>query len=258
MDIHQSLAINRAGWDSIAAQFHGSVLPRYGPLAQSETDLHLIEPLQGARVLEMGCGSGQSLLYLAHQGAGELWGLDFSSTQLELASNVLKEYSLQSRLFESPMEENPGLPLGYFDFVISIYGLGWSVDLPRTLRHIASYLKPNGCLVLSWEHPVYSCLEYDAGQYVFKRSYHHEGAEYKESWKGVPIVAQHRKLATFLNGLIDAGLVVERFIESELDTTVMKEHNRDPEYWYAVQRAELMPTTMIIKARKQGERVITL
>ncbi len=76
MDIQQCIAINRAGWDRLAAEFHGTALPQYGPLAQSETELHLIEPIQRARILEIGCGSGQSLLYLAQQGADELWGLE--------------------------------------------------------------------------------------------------------------------------------------------------------------------------------------
>ena len=251
MNTEQSLTINKDGWNKIAPKLYGkAALPRYGPLAQSETDLKLIGDIQGARVLEIGCGSGHSLLYVAQQGASEVWGLDLSHSQIEFASSLLKANGLLPRLFESPMEENPGIPLNYFDLVISIYALGWTVDLPKTLDHIRSYLKPGGFLVFSWEHPVYRCISYESGQFVISRSYHDEGAELQDSWLGAPIVQSPRKFSTYLNSLIDVGLVVEKVVESAIDTSWVESHNFAPEYWYSVPKATLMPTTMIIKARK--------
>jgi SAM-dependent methyltransferase len=253
MDTEQSLTINRDGWNKIAAKFYGkAALPRYGPLAQSETDLKLLGDVRGARVLEIGCGSGHSLLYLAQQGASEVWGLDFSPAQIEFASSLLKDNDLTPQLFESPMEENPGIPRDYVDLVISIYALGWTVDLARTLNHIHSYLKPNGYLIFSWEHPAFSCIDYKDGQFVAVRSYHDEDFALRDSWIGAPFVRSQRKLSTYINGLIDAGLVIERVVESAVDTTWVKEHNYAPDYWYSVPHAELVPTTMIIKARKRA------
>jgi SAM-dependent methyltransferase len=255
MKTEQSLSINKDGWNKIAAKFYGkTALPQYGPLAQSETDLKLIGDVRGARVLEIGCGSGHSLLYLAQQGASEVWGLDLSHSQIEFASSLLEANGLMPRLFESPMEENPGIPLDYFDLVISIYALGWTVDLPKTLDHIRSYLKPGGCLVFSWEHPAYRCIRYEGGQFVISHSYHDEGAELQDSWLGAPIVQSTRKFSTYLNELIDAGLIIEKVVESAVDTARVKSHNLTPEYWYSVPKAKLIPTTMIIKARKLADR----
>ncbi len=251
MNPEQSLNMNRNGWNKVADKFCGkTALPQYGPLAQSETDLNFLGDVKGAKVLEIGCGSGHSLLYLAQQGASELWGLDLSRSQIQFASSLLEGNGLTAHLFESPMEENPGIPLGYFDLVISIFALGWSVDLPRTLSHISSYLKPNGHFVFSWEHPAFFCVEYENGQFVVKRSYQYEGSEFDESWKGVPMVLHRRKISTYINGLIDAGFAIERLVESNLDVTLIKEHNFSPDYWYSAERAKLIPTTMIIKAYK--------
>ncbi len=251
MDQERALEINKSGWDKTAPVFYGEcVLPRYGSLAQSETELQLIGDVRGGRVLEIGCGSGHSLLYLAQHGAAELWGLDLSHAQIEFAAALLTERGYAPHLFEAPMEENPGLPLNYFDWVVSIYALGWTVDLARTLNHIAAYLKPGGHLVFSWEHPVYSCLGFDGQQFVFKRSYQLEGQKFNESWMGVPIVQHPRKLSTYLNGLIEAGLTIERVIESTVDPTWGPGDTQLPESWYTIPRAELMPTTMIIKACK--------
>ncbi len=254
MNVEQTLTLNKDGWNKIAEKFYGkTALPRYGPLAQSETDLNLLEDVRGVRVLEIGCGSGHSLLYLAQKGASEVWGLDFSSAQIEFASSLLRENGWTPRLFESPMEENPGIPLGYFDLVISIYALGWTVDLPKTLRHIRSYLKSYGRFVFSWEHPVYNCISYENGQFIVKRSYHDENAELQDSWLGAPFIQIPRKLSTYVNCLIDGRFVIEKVVESALDTTLVKDHNFAPEYWYSVPRAKLVPTTMIIKARKYEE-----
>jgi hypothetical protein len=61
-----ALATNRDGWNTVAPHFHGSTaLPEYGPLAPTEDSLRLLDSTSGQRVLELGCGSGHSLLYLA-------------------------------------------------------------------------------------------------------------------------------------------------------------------------------------------------
>ncbi len=251
LDKERMLGINKQGWDQNAEKFYGeAALPRYGPLAQTEKELNLIGEVAGQSVLEIGCGSGHSLLYLAERGATELWGLDLSHAQIEFATTLLSERGYQPQLFESPMEENPGLPLNHFDLVISIYALGWTADLPRTLSRIAAYLKPGGRLVFSWEHPAFRCFDFDGYQFIIRRSYHDEGPELHESWLGVPIVQHPRKLSTYINSLIEAGLTIERVVESPVDPSWAQGRHDSPAYWYSVERAELIPTTFIIKARK--------
>jgi SAM-dependent methyltransferase len=247
----QILAINRAGWDQVAERFYGgTALPRYGPLAPTEETVQLLEPLHGTRVLELGCGSGHSLLYLAERGAAELWGLDLSSTQLAFAADLLQCHQAQLHLFESPMEVNPGVPMSCFDLVISIYALGWTTDLPATLALVAGYLKPGGCFVFSWEHPVYSCLGYADKQFIIKQPYTHEGPLELDSWCGVPIVQHKRTLATYINAVVQAGLQLERLVEAEFNAKLAEHSHADPARWYSAPRAQMMPTTFIVKARK--------
>jgi len=61
------------------------------------------------------------------------------------------------------MEVNPGVPLGSFDLVFSIYGLGWTTDLLVTLSLVTDYLRPGGVFIVSGEHPAYSRIEWDVG-----------------------------------------------------------------------------------------------
>jgi SAM-dependent methyltransferase len=245
------LATNRAGWNHVAPMFHGSTaLPEYGPLAPTEESLGLLDATPDLRALELGCGSGHSLRYLAERGARELWGIDLSPVQINFAEETLRPFAPRVRLIESPMEVDPGVPPDHFDLVFSIYGLGWTTDLPATMALIARYLRPGGCFIVSGEHPVYSCLEWNGTQYTVAKPYFTEGPHEHMSWKGVPIVIQHRTLGTFIGQIIQAGLQVEALVETPLNTAAVKEAHADPARWYSVDRARAIPTTFIIKARK--------
>jgi hypothetical protein len=93
-------------------------------------------------------------------------------------------------------------------------------------------------------------LQCRSRQICFRTIYIKEGAELHPSWKGVEIVINSRKLSTYLNALIQSGLVLERLIESELNLHLAREQDFAPEKWYSVPRAQLMPTTFIVKAYK--------
>ncbi|MPY90947.1 MAG: methyltransferase domain-containing protein [Luteitalea sp.] len=246
-----ALATNREGWNRVASRFHGSTaLPEYGPLAPTEDSLRLLDSTSDLRALELGCGSGHSLLFLANRGAQALWGIDLSPVQIAFAKETLRPFAPRVRLLESPMEVNPGVPENYFDLVFSIYGLGWTTDLPATMALVSRYLRPGGCFVLSGEHPAYSCLDWNGTQHFVAVPYLAEGPRAHTSWKGTPIVTHHRTLGTFIGEVIRAGLQMEALVEPPVDPTTVKEEHVDPSRWYSVARAQMMPTTFIIKARK--------
>ncbi|MCB0119645.1 MAG: class I SAM-dependent methyltransferase [Anaerolineales bacterium] len=248
------VTINQKGWNIVAPQFYGgTALPKYGPLSVTESELQLIENLKGKSVLELGCGSGHTLYYLwKEKQAGELWGLDLSQEQIQYTQDYLAKENIQAKLFLASMDENPGIPESYFDMVVSIYSLGWTPDLPRTLSLVYSYLKPGGKFVFSWEHPVYQCLDYDADleKYVMNRSYLDESPEFNSTWKGTEIVIQPRKLSTYINAISNSGLIIEHMVESEVDMKLARPQDYAPEKWYSVPRAKLIPTTFIVKAFK--------
>jgi len=250
------LSINRKGWDAVAPIFYaGTALPIYGPLAQTEDQLQLLGDLSGKAVLELGCGSGHSLVYLARtKKAGELWGLDFSPKQIEFSRETLLKENVSAQLLQASMDENPGIPTGHFDLVISIFGLGWTPDLDRTLGLVSSYLKPGAAFIFSWEHPVQKCLRYDEALpgYTFDHPYLEEGPEIDFNWRGVEIVLYTRTFSTYLNSLVRSGLLLEKVIESEVNLKAARPKDADPSKWYSVPRARLCPTTFIVKARKPG------
>ena len=248
------LSINQKGWNKVAPLFYGgTALPIYGPLAETEDELDLIPDLSDKRALELGCGSGHSLAYLwEKKHAREVWGLDFSEEQIRFTRELLDKKGIAAKLFLSPMDENPGIPESYFDLVLSIYAVGWTPDLSGTLSLVHSYLQPGGVLIFSGEHPGYRSLRYrpELEKYVFETSYLDEGPTLHTSWRDVEIVIHHRKLSTYLNAITKSGLILDQIIESEPNLTQAREQDFDPGKWYSIPRAQLIPTTFIVKAYK--------
>ncbi|RXZ77342.1 class I SAM-dependent methyltransferase [Paenibacillaceae bacterium] len=240
---------NKKSWDDAAPRFFGrSALPTYGPFLPTENELNLFGNLSGKKVLEIGCGSGHSLKYMASQGASELWGIDLSDTQIETARTLLSDNDTKVNLFQGAMEKNPGIPIAYFDIVYSIYAIGWTVDLGRTLQNLYSYLKPGGKFIFSWEHPLHSRISQNREQIVINKSYHDEGLQQCEPWDS-PAIMNQLKISTYINELIQTGFQIEKVVE---DVVIQEEiKSGDPAVWYTHKKASLIPPAFIIKCTKK-------
>ncbi len=243
--VHQT---NSFYWDTIGNDFlRAIVLPYYGAFV-SEDKCRLFGDVSGKKMLEIGCGNGQSLQYHGERHASELWGVDLSAKQIERAAQHLNARGLSARLIRSPMEEECGLPVDYFDYVYSIYAIGWTTDLEGTFRRIASYLKQDGVFIFSWSHPIHRCIVSENNTFAFKKCY------FDESWHPVPLdegalTLSDRKLSTYVNALAKAGFVIEQMIE-ESDDEILRTRTRDDNSDLA-QRARMFPVTFVIKARKR-------
>lgn len=240
---------NQASWDAMADSWFGSTaLPTYGVLCPTEDELHLMPDLRGRRVLELGCGSGQSLRWCAEHGAAELWGVDLSARQLENARRQLAERGIEARLINAPMEAPGDLPQDYFDVACSIYAIGWTTSLPDTLRHISHSLKMGGVFIFSWDHPLMHCLDTVDDRLIFAGQYvRDESFSYVQ--RGQPVTVQNRRMSTYINALADAGFAVERLIEETDGETLSHPAEFSPAY-YAPFRAGRLPLSFIVKARK--------
>ncbi|MEK3916559.1 class I SAM-dependent methyltransferase [Paenibacillus sp. FSL H7-0331] len=240
---------NKKFWDNTADKWVGvTALPTLGCLIPSEEDLHLFGDVSGKKVLEIGCGSGHSLKYHGDHNASELWGLDMSTQQIENTTRYLKDCGYEAHLFNSPMEENPGLPMGYFDIVYSIYAIGWTTDLQKTFNLIASYLKKGGTFIFSWDHPVMRCMEIEEDNLVVKSSYYDENLFTFEKY-GFDVSLSKRKISTYINALSKAGFFIEEMIE-ETDKQTLESESKVEQKYHSAFNAKLFPLSFVFKARK--------
>lgn len=235
---------NSLFWDTKGNDVLGATsLPFYGAFV-SEENCHLFGDVSGKKMLEIGCGSGQSLQYLGERKASEPWGMDISENQIEKTKQHLTECGLSAKLICSPMEEECGIPEDYFDFVYSIYAIGWTTDLEGTFRRIASYLKKDGAFIFSWSHPIHKCVVEENNTLVFKKCY------FDESWYSVSLdestlTLSDRKLSTYVNTLAKAGFVIEQMIEQSDEEIIQSRGNSK-----FAKKAQMLPVTFVIKARK--------
>ena len=255
MEPNEIIKKNQDYWNENADLWFGTTaLPEYGVKFVTEDDLHLFGDVSGKRILEICCGSGHSLKYHADRKAGELWGVDLSQQQLDNANRLLSENGYSAKLICSPMEAELDIPKEYFDYVYSIYGIGWTTDLQGTFNKIASYLKKDGIFIFSWHHTLYYCVAFSCeerreiienGKLVFHKSYFDE-EYFTMPVDGSEIVLCNRKISTYVNALANAGFVIEQMIEQN-DREAMESTDITDD---KTQKAKMVPISVCFKARK--------
>jgi SAM-dependent methyltransferase len=173
---------------------------------------------------------------------------------LENAATYLRENGYTAKLICSPMEADLDVPKNYFDYVYSIYGIGWTTDLQGTFNKIASYLKKDGVFIFSWHHTLNYCVAWSYGQrndviesnqLVFNKSY------FDESYFTIPvdeseIILCNRKISTYINALAKAGFIIEEMVEqNDKQTMESVDDNSDK-----TKKAKMVPISVCFKARK--------
>ncbi|MEM9422488.1 MAG: methyltransferase domain-containing protein [Pseudomonadota bacterium] len=133
---------------SILANIHDEVMAKYYGCG-------LIAPhhLEGARVLDLGSGSGRDVYALAQMVGpkGEVIGVDMTDEQLAVANSHIdwhaEKFGFANVSFlKGTLEEldKAGLEPGSFDVVVSNCVINLCTDKLAVLRHVFSLLKPGG------------------------------------------------------------------------------------------------------------------
>jgi 2-polyprenyl-3-methyl-5-hydroxy-6-metoxy-1,4-benzoquinol methylase len=197
----------------------------------------LLPALAGLRVLDLGCGAGQLARHVAEAGAAEVTAIDVSERMLAVARADFAHPRVTHRRLSI---EEADFPAGRFDLVVSSLALHYVGDYAGLVGRIAGWLAPGGVLVFSTEHPIYtSRAEHD--ERTLDR-YADEGVR-ERTWFVEGVRRYHRTVATLLNGLIDAGLRVERVVEPFPSVEWLREH---PEH--AIERDR--PIFLLLRAAR--------
>lgn len=241
---------NKKNWNKLIKSnkpFSNTSLPEYGPYMVNEEKLQLFKDVKNKKVLELGCASGESLKFLSNKGALEVWGIDISDEQIKKAK---KMQLANSFFFISSMNNNPGIPLDYFDYVLSLYSIGYSCDPIKTLELSCNYLKKSGKLILCWTHPFFNCLEVENDKIFVNHSYNDESPKIiKKGSDEIELFQYNLKISTLINGLISSGFEIENVIEE--NPTIINGIGNYKSPFFDERKLQLAPTTLIIVARKK-------
>ena len=110
-----------------------------------EYAFYLLGDIRGKTVLDLGCGSGESLVPLARRGAHVI-GIDISPELIRLARQRLSGYGLAATLQEGSAYAT-GLADESVDIVFSM-ALLHHLELPAARKEIYRILRPGGLFVL--------------------------------------------------------------------------------------------------------------
>ncbi len=215
----------------------------YGPDIPTETELRLLGPLEGKRVLELGCGGGPITVALAKAGA-KLIAVDDNADQIGHARRLCERKEVKAELHQGDLAELAFVRADAIDVAVSVYALGGVEDLNRVFRQVHRVLKPEAPLVLSIAHPTYMALSPGASPPVFRRSYFDRSPVGWEEDNNAGIDVPHT-VSSLFTSLTRANFRVDTVLEPQpLDSPNRSRHWTDTMAW--------VPPTLIVRARKQG------
>lgn len=135
---------------------------------------------QNDRVLDIGCGNGETTRRAARQAVGgSVVGIDLSPSLLDRARDISRREGLTNVRFDQGDAEIHPFPAGGFDVAISRGGLMYFADHMAAFANVGQALRPGGRLV-------FLCPQTVSGHEEFARAVAPLNALVKEHTAGTP------------------------------------------------------------------------
>ena len=224
----------------------------------------MLPEVDGLFGLDVGCGEGHNTRLLAERGA-RMVGIDVSERFVRYASEAEHEHPLGIRYEVASAVELP-FDGACFDFATAFMSL---MDIPETERVLAEVfrvLRPGGFFQFSITHPCFDTphrenLRDETGRtYAIEVGYYFREREGEvQEWlfsaappevrEGLPPFRTPifmRTLSSWLNGLVGAGFVLERFGEPYPSDEAVRERP-------GLQDAQVVAYFLHVRARKPAE-----
>ncbi len=216
----------------------------YGPDIADERTLRLLGPVEGKRVLELGCGGGQSSIALAKQGA-KVIAVDPSAERLDQVRAACDREEVKVELHQGDLAELPFVRAETIDVVLSTYALASVPDLDRVFRQVHRVLRQESALVFSLPHPVFELFDQESSDPL--RIAHSYFDRSPRSWRDGDAegVSYPRSITDIFTGLMRANFRVDTLLEPAVGADAVRS-----EYFCPIMNG--VPATLVLRARKEG------
>lgn len=199
-----------SAYDAMAAYFEiHSAQNVYNAHYDRPAVLSMLSPVEGKRVLDIGCGPGLYAEWLIEHGA-QVVGLDISGEMVERARQRLGD---RATFYQHDISQ----PLVFaadasFDIAIAPLMIHYVTDRVAALREVARVLTPEGYLILSTSHP-FADWKLHGGSYFATELV--QDIWYNAASEPVPMTSWRTSLTTLCDEFAQAGYFIDRLLEPQ-------------------------------------------
>jgi SAM-dependent methyltransferase len=212
--------------------------------APADAAVRLLGSVRGKRLLELGCGTGDSSVRFAQQGATVI-GVDSSAENIARARATAESAEIRLELHDGDLADLAFLRADSVDLAFSDGALARVADLGRLFRQVHRVLHHGAAFVFSLPHPVTLGTETETGpegslplgRTYLTRSYF-DSSPIKVGPEDQAMLLTRHTLAEVFTGLSRTGYRVDTLLEPEPPAA---DGNR-----------AMLPSAVIWRARKEG------
>ena len=177
----------------------------------------LLPEFKNKKVLDLGSGYGWHCMYAAEKGASSVIGVELSEKMLEIAKE--KSNSPKIKYIHKNLEE-VNFPAESFDIILSSLVFHYIEDYERLIQKLYEMLKPNGHLIFTVEHPVFTAYGsqdwyYDENDEILHfpvdRYFYEEKRE--AVFLGEKMTKYHRTMTTYIDTLLRNDFCIKKVVE---------------------------------------------
>jgi ubiquinone/menaquinone biosynthesis C-methylase UbiE len=206
----------------------------YGPDIPGESELRLLGPVEGKRILVLGCRRTDAILSLARNQA-KVIVVDHVSQRVDRAREACDKAEVRVEFHRTDLADLAFLRGDSIDAALSVFALAEVEDLNRVFRQVHRVLSANAPLAVSLPHPAFATLDPDSGEPPRLARRYADAEPVTGRVEGVDAEYSHT-IGGLFTSLTRAKFRVDTFLEPE--------PLNSGKVW--------MPATLVLRARKEG------
>lgn len=174
---------------------------------------HVLDPVMEAavagrgfiRALDVGCGEGRFCRLMAAHG--------IAATGVDPTAPLIAEARRRDPAGDYRVAGGEALPFAdaSFDLVVSYVALLDIPDLAAAIAEMARVVVPGGTVLIANVNPFNTAMDIGSDGRTMRR--YLEAREDWTAWRGIRVRNHHRPMQTYMTLLIEAGLILRRFVE---------------------------------------------
>lgn len=202
--------------------------------------LDMCAPVQGQKILDLGCGEGYCSRQLRHLGAASVLGIDLSERMITAAQAQEEQESLGITYQVGCATDVRHYTQDQFDLVVAVFLFNYlTVDQTQAcMTEIFQVLRPGGQFIFSIPHPAFPYMrqaefpfyfEVDGNNYFSGRNQQFSGRIWKRDGTWLEVQLIHKTLEDFFTALQMAGFSTMPTLR---ELKVLPEHvELDPDFF---------------------------